>query len=116
MVVNVPAPTISGKTSGTMDAVPDGLSFLKIGIPKIISTASTNITREPATAKEEISTLNRLSNPSPTNRKATRRIYEAKAAFMALILCPLFCMSLTIGTAPVMSITANKTMKALASS
>ena len=73
-----------------MDAVPDGLSFLKIGIPKIISTASTKITREPATANEEMSTLNKLSKPSPTKRNATRRIYDAKAAFMALILCPLF--------------------------
>ena len=62
-MVKEAAPAIKGKTKGTIVAEPQGLSFLNISTPNIISMASTSNTIAPATANEEISTLNKESNP-----------------------------------------------------
>ena len=67
-VVNEPAPAINGKAMGTMEA-PDGESYLKTSIPNIISKAIISNTKEPAMAKDEISTPNSPSKASPTNKK-----------------------------------------------
>ena len=84
-VVNEAAPAIKGNTSGTIVADPQGLSFLNISTPKIISTAKTSNTKAPATAKEEISTLNNPNNAFPINKKATNITKETIAAFPASI-------------------------------
>ena len=47
-VVKLPGPAISGKTTGTKVEEPDGLSFLKISTPKIISMEIIRITNAPA--------------------------------------------------------------------
>ncbi|OPZ46718.1 MAG: hypothetical protein BWY95_01671 [Bacteroidetes bacterium ADurb.BinA104] len=65
-VVNEPGPTISGKTSGTMDEAPLGVeSCLNMVISKIISKPMARTTIEPATANDSTSTPNRANTPSP---------------------------------------------------
>ena len=87
-VVNEPAPAIRGNTIGTNTLELAGISsVLNIFIPNIISNARANITNEPATANDAISTLNKLSNASPTNKNVTKvanEYKEALAAFMGL--------------------------------
>lgn len=56
--VNVPGPASKGKTIGTNVVDPPGASFLNTSIPKIISTEIIKITKAPAIAKEDTSTLN----------------------------------------------------------
>ena len=82
-VVKEAAPAIKGNTRGTIVADPQGLSFLNISTPKIISTAKTKRTRAPATANEDMSTLNSPNNAWPINRKATKMINEIMAALPA---------------------------------
>lgn len=85
IVVNDPAPAIRGNTMGTNTLELAGeSSVLNIFIPNIISNASANITNEPATAKDAISTLNSCSNHSPTNRNNTNVANEYSDAFVAL--------------------------------
>ncbi len=79
-VVKEAAPAINGKTKGTKVAESVGPSYLKISTTKIISHHNTNITKAPATAKEEISTLNKESKELPTNKKDTRITNEKTAA------------------------------------
>lgn len=57
-VVKLPGPAISGKTTGKSveELSADGLSFLKISTPNIISIEIISNTTAPATANEEIST------------------------------------------------------------
>lgn len=88
-VVNEPAPAINGNTIGTKTLELAGVSsVLNIFIPNIISKARANITNEPATAKDAISTLNRLNNASPTNRNVTNAANEYNAAFVAFMGLP----------------------------
>ena len=84
-VVNDPAPAINGKTIGTNTLELAGISsVLNIFIPNIISNAKANITKEPATANEAISTLNSVNNASPTNKNVTNVANEYNEAFAAL--------------------------------
>lgn len=88
-VVNDPAPAINGNTIGTNTLELLGVSsVLKIFIPNIISKASANITNEPATAKDAISTLNKFNNASPTNKNVTNAANEYSEAFVAFIGLP----------------------------
>jgi len=112
-VVNVPVPAIRGKITGTSVAESVGPSFLNISTPKIISMARTRIIREPATANEDISTPKRESIASPRNRKTIHIIKDVMVALCALMFFPLLFKSKIIGTDPVISITANKTIKEL---
>ena len=67
----VPAPAIKGKAIGTIEAV-DGLSSLYNRMPKIISKARKNNTKEPATATKvnTTATANELINGTqPTSMK-----------------------------------------------
>ena len=79
-VVKEAAPAINGNTKGTIVAESVGPSFLKISLPNIISQARTKITRAPATAKEDISTLKRANKDFPTNKKANNITNEIRAA------------------------------------
>jgi hypothetical protein len=71
------------------------------------------MTREPAMANEEISTLNRPKIASPTNKNKKISAVEIIAAIKGLNFLPFAFMSRIMGMDPVMSITANKTIKAL---
>jgi len=71
-VVNEPGPAINGKAIGTTEEAPSGPLFLKISTSRIISSEKIKITKEPATAKDSISTLNSLRIQSPANKKTTR--------------------------------------------
>jgi len=112
-VVNVPVPAISGKITGTSVTELLGPSFLKISTPKIISIAKTRIIKEPATANEDISTPNRESIISPRNRNTIQIMKEYIVAFGELMFFPLDFKSKIMGTDPVISITANSTIKVL---
>jgi hypothetical protein len=79
--VKAPGPASKGKIMGTMVALFVGLSILNISTPKVISQAITNRTTDPATAKEDTSTLNNRKIPSPTKKKAKRIRKEKKEAF-----------------------------------
>ena len=64
-----PAPAIIGKASGTIEATLAGASSsLNSRMPKIISIASANKTKDPATAKELTSTPMKVMIRSPTNK------------------------------------------------
>ena len=78
-VVNEPAPAISGKAIGTMDA-PEGESCLKSSTPNIISKAIKAKIKEPAKANEDISTPKRPSSASPTNRKTIMMVNAIEVA------------------------------------
>lgn len=106
-VVRVPAPAISGKAKGTMEAVLGSSSLNKVR-PRIISRARKKSTKAPATAKELISTPNRFKILSPKKRNIIMIIADAMVA-LPLSICPTFCLKLMIiGILPVMSITANR--------
>ena len=83
---------------------------------KIISRATIKIMKEPATAKEEMSTLNRLRKASPTKKNMKNIIKASRAALAAFIFLPRFFKVKITGMEPVMSITANKTTNALTNS
>lgn len=112
--VNVAGPAKRGNTIGTIVAELFGESFLKSSTPNVISTDIMNITIAPATAKELTSTLNRLSNPSPTKRKAVIIRKATTEALSALMLCPLLKKPKKIGTDPNTSIKAKSTINTLA--
>jgi hypothetical protein len=62
-------------------------------------------------AKEETSTPKRFRKGSPAKRKSSMRTKETRVALSASI-CPVFrLISIIIGIDPVISITANNTMK-----
>ena len=108
MVVNVPEPAIKGKAMGTM--VPDLglLSDLKNSIPNTISNPKINITIEPATANDFISTPSKFKNGLPRKKKSIINPPDIMVAFPELI-PPIFSlMEVNIGTEPTISITANK--------
>ena len=68
---------------------------------------------EPATAKDWMSTPKSESMASPRNRNSRNMTDESSAAFPASTLRPLSLRPMMTGVDPVMSITANRTMKAL---
>lgn len=113
VVVRVPAPAINGNTIGTMVECPLGPSFLNISILKVISMARAIRITPPAIAKDAISTPKSFNSPSPKKRKSIIRKKEIIAAFPAFTFLPEEFKSIIIGTAPVISITANKTIKAV---
>lgn len=112
-VVNEAAPAIKGNTSRYKSGRIRRPVVLNISIPKIISTAKTKITKAPAMAKEEMSTLNKASKEFPTNKKATSMTKEKMAAFSALIVLFLAFKAKIMGIDPSISITAKSTIKAL---
>ena len=112
-VVRAPAPAMSGKMIGTMVAEPPGPWYLNISISRTISQASMRMMIEPATAKDWISTPKRDSMASPRNRNSRNMTDDSSAAFPASTLRPLSLRPMMTGVDPVMSITANRTMKAL---
>lgn len=67
-VVNEPAPANRGNTTGMSVADLIGPIFLNITTSSIISSDMRNMTNEPATANEAISTLNSRSMASPAKR------------------------------------------------
>ena len=114
-VVIEPAPATKGKAMGTMEA-PLRFWFLNISIPKTISIAKIKSTKLPAIAKEVISTPKTFNSGSPRRRKAVKIPKEMSDTFSASITFPLALRSRIMGIAPIMSITANKTMNAEKSS
>ena len=109
MVVIVPAPAITGKAKGTIEAalLADISSDLKMFLPKVISKPIKKIMIAPAMAKELISTPKRFKIDFPTYRKAIIMPPETKVACSAWM-CPVFLRrSIITGMAPKMSITEN---------
>jgi hypothetical protein len=104
-----PAPAIIGKARGTMDELSE-VPPLKISIPKIISMAKKNNTKDPAMANDSISTPNTPSIASPKNRNETSMINENKVVLNGYILFPLVLRLIIMGMEPIMSITANITI------
>ena len=106
IVVNVPLPAIKGNAIGTI--VPDGadLSGLKNSMPNTISKPRMNITIEPATANDGISTPRIFKNGLPTKKNKIINAPEINVTFHALML-PIFSfIEISIGTEPTTSITA----------
>ena len=105
----VPAPAINGKASGTIDAeLASSSRYMRI--PKIISNARKNKTKDPATAKEFTSIPIKFKSSSPTNRKVIMMKPDTKDAFSDSI-CPNFDLkSMMMGMDPMMSITAKSTI------
>ena len=79
-VVMVPAPAITGKAKGTIEATSSASSLNNV-MPKIISKAKKKITNEPATAKELTSIPIRARIFSPKKRKAIMMKAATKEAF-----------------------------------
>ena len=109
-VVIDPAPAIIGNANGTIEA-PSGVDPLKTSIPNTISSARKNNIKEPAIAKDAISTPNIPSIASPTNKNNVSITKDTTVVFKACILFPLVFKSIIIGIEPTMSITANITIK-----
>ena len=112
-VVKAPGPAKSGKITGIIVADPLGLSILNSSQPKVISQAITKMTNEPATAKEETSTLNKRKIPSPAKKNAIKTKKEKSEALKGLKVLFLFFKSTKIGKEPATSIIANNTINAL---
>lgn len=110
-VVSVPGPATRGNTIGMIVACPDDPSLWKISQLKVISIERVKSINAPAIAKEAISVLNNLSKASPANKKAIIIESENSEAFSGDTLLSLAVNPTMIGIEPVMSITANKTMK-----
>ena len=109
IVVNVPAPANNGKATGTM--LPEAfsiLSSLKKRIPKIISNPIKNITNDPAKAKEEMSTPNRLKIADPKNRKLIIMIAQTIVVVEAFIAKPSFFILIRMGILPIISMTEKR--------
>lgn len=67
MVVKEPAPAINGNTTGKkLLSFGPSVLLLNISISNIISNAMTKIIKEPATANDDMSTLNKAKKASPT--------------------------------------------------
>ena len=115
-VVKLPGPAIKGKARGKTVAVIAAeplLSSLYKVIPKIISKAIKNNINEPATAKEFTSIPIKFSKLLPTKRNKIIIKPAIKEAFSDCI-CPTFLRkSIIIGMLPIISITANNTIKAV---
>ena len=79
-LVMVPAPAITGKARGTMEATSRASSLNSV-IPKIISKAKNKITKDPATAKEFTSIPISVNIFSPKKRKAIIITAATKEAF-----------------------------------
>lgn len=75
--------------------------------------ASTKSTNAPASAKEGMSMLNNLNNPSPAKKKAINITRDIPDAWAALTFFPVLLRPMTIGVEPVISIIAKSTMKAV---
>ena len=106
---------MSGNTTGkSVDELSEeGLSFLNISTPNIISIEIINKTIAPATAKAEISTWNNFKSHSPTNRKPIKIINEYNVAFSGCIDLFWLLIFKKMGTDPGASIIANNTKNAL---
>ena len=76
----VPAPAISRKARGTIEATSGGSSYNSV-IPKIISKAQKIIIKDPATAKEFTSIPKRTTIFSPKKKEATIITAATKEAF-----------------------------------
>lgn len=111
--VNVAGPAISGNTIGTKVALPPGASFLNISTPNIISTEIIKMTKAPATANDETSTLNNCSTQSPINKKAVIMAKAYIAARSGSTFRPSLVKFRKIGTEPSMSINTKRTTNAL---
>jgi hypothetical protein len=110
-VVIEPAPAIRGNAKGTIPIDFSEDSYLKNSIPNTNSRPIKNNTKEPAIAKEERSTLNNPKRGSPKYKNRTIIKNEMKVIFNEGIE-PAFCLMLIImGIEPVISITANRTIK-----
>jgi len=85
MVVIVPAPAITGKAKGTIEAalLADISSDLKIFLPKVISNPTKKMINAPAIAKELMSTPKRSKIDFPTYRKIIMMPPETKVAYSA---------------------------------
>ena len=76
MVVNDPAPTMRGNTSGTNDVRLAGpLSYLNMVMSNIISKPMARITMEPATANDSTLTQNSPRIPSPLKEMVANSIH-----------------------------------------
>ena len=102
--VNAPGPAYIGKASGTIElpepTSPSSLSFWKIVISRIISSAMRNITNPPAIAKYSICTPKSLSIHSPAKRNEIRITKLARHTRHALIRIPLFSIDIVTGILP----------------
>lgn len=109
IVVIVPAPAMSGKAIGktVLLLFPDSDSRKSV-IPKIISIPKKKIIKEPAIAKEEISTPNNFRIFSPNNKNAIMITPAIIEALNDSISRPLLFKSMIIGIEPKISITENK--------
>ena len=76
-----------------------------------INTPIINNTNDPAIANEPISTPNTLKKGSPINKNISINKRETIVAFPASISPALLFISIIIGIEPVISITANITIK-----
>ena len=108
-VVIEPAPAIIGKAIGTIVPPMFG-SFLKSSIPRTISRAKKRRIKEPAIAKEDISTPNRPKNGSPIIRNNNIMRKATRVAFPDSTFPVLTLISMIRGIDPVISITANNTI------
>ena len=75
--------------------------------------ASTKSTNAPASAKEGMSMLNSLNNPLPAKKKAINIARDIPAAWAALTFFPVLLRPMMMGVAPVISMMAKSTMKAV---
>lgn len=112
IAVIVPAPAIIGNAKGTTDALASvASSSLNNFTPRIISKARNSMINEPATEKDLMSKPRNLKIVSPKNRKAIIIPKETSVANSGFT--PVFCLMFRIkGIDPVISITANNTIKA----
>lgn len=108
MVVMVPAPAIIGNAIGTIDPEFEPSVSLNKVIPRTISIPRKNKIKEPATAKERISTPNNPKTLSPKNKNKIIIAPATKVAFPDSIVIPLFLISSTIGIEPMISITPKR--------
>lgn len=114
--VSAPGPAISGNATGTMLAPLPRFSFLMISRPRIISTASTNSTNEPATANEALSMPNNFNKASPAKKNARNNPKAVRQACIAFMGFPLSFKLRNIGIEPRMSMIANITINELKTS
>ena len=102
--VKAPGPAYIGKAKGTNELAllrsPSNLSFWKIVMSRIISSAMRKITKPPAIAKYSICTPNNRSIHSPKNRNAIRITRLATHTFSAWILMPFFSIAIVTGMFP----------------
>lgn len=115
-VVKAPGPATRGNTSGTRVASFIGPLFLKISMSSIISRATQKMMIPPAAAKDVMSTWNNLSNKSPARKNTSINENDSMVALNSLTGRSLCFRLMIIGTEPIMSIIANKTMNALKNS